>query len=114
MNIEHKPGVLCVIVGARTEGGRKHIGKTVTLVKHLHEREVGRHLGATFMGVFGYQNYWIVVGDIESPSGDKGVAAYAQCHLMPIKDPGQDFFEQKTRVHASIVDGRIRETESYV
>ncbi len=93
MNIEHKPGVLCLIIGARTEHGRKHIGKTVTLVKHLSENEFGEHLGERFRCATGYGDYWIVVGDVQSLNGRPGVAAIAQSHLMPIKDPDQDFVE---------------------
>lgn len=87
--MKHEQGVLCLIIGARTEVGRKQIGKTVTLVKHLSENERGEHMGSLFRCHSGYQDYWIVVGDVTSMRGAKGVSAFAQKHLLPIKNPKQ-------------------------
>lgn len=110
MNIEHKPGVLCVIIGAKTDHGRKQIGKVVTLVKYMYFDERYRFADGHVARLIG-KEAWLVAGDVSCVEGQKGYAFYTQQHLMPIKDPDQDFVEDQKYKVVVTVNGH--EIDSY-
>ena len=116
MNIEHKPGVLCLIIRGVTEKGKANIGKIVELIQHLDPGD--EYMISEFVGLRNADNKraWLVKGDNLSEPSDpnKSYGLYTQSALLPIQDPDQDFIEQKTRIRATIKDGRIVETEEYL
>lgn len=94
MNIEHKPGVVCVVIGAMTVEGRRHIGKEVELVQTVMPQEEIELPGNRVVIFTGERQGWLVKGDIiSSMAGLVGYAFFQQKHLLPIKDPDQDFVE---------------------
>lgn len=111
MSIEHKPGVMCVVIGGLTDHGRKAIGQTVTLVRFMrfgetHVFEDGR--GTCLLSNAG----WLVVGDgVSCIEGDEGYAFYKQEHLMPIQDPDQPFKDVRKTVLHITVDKTLKVTE---
>ncbi len=82
-----EPGKLALIIGARTENGRRFIGKTVTLEMFAPYGVVTEFKGYKFAPT--NEHCWVVSGDIVSMIGVEGMSMYAQRHLMPLEDPDQ-------------------------
>ncbi len=82
-----EPGKLALIIGARTESGRRFIGKVVTLEKFAPVGKLTIHRGMNCAPT--RDDCWLVAGDIESFRGHQGIALYAQKHLIPLEDPDQ-------------------------
>lgn len=107
MNIEHKPGVICVVIGAMTEQGRRHIGKQVELVKTVMPQEEITFSKNQVIIFTGEKEGWLVKGKIvSSMAGINGFAFFQQRHLMPIKDPDQDFVEDQKYKLIATLDGK--------
>lgn len=107
MNIKHKPGVLCVVIGSMTVQGRRHIGKQVELVKTVMPGEETILPEGDIIIFTGERQAWLVKGDIVSHMAKiKGYAFFQQRHLLPIKDPGQDFKdEHQHQLHITVGKG---------
>lgn len=107
MNIEHKPGVLCLIISGITPKGKSNVGKTVELVKYLEPDHV--HMVSDNSGLRNGDECaaWLVKGyDIGEPGHpDHEYGLYGQSALLPIKDPDQDFVEDRKYKVVVTIDG---------
>ncbi len=99
MNIEHKPGVLCVIIGGNTPRGRSRCGQVVELVKLMYPGDTYRTGEVTGLQFNDTTPGWLVKGSFEDRpelyENNKPFAFYSQEYLLPIKDPDQDFVEDR-------------------
>lgn len=113
MSIEHKPGVICVVIGSMTEQGRRHIGKQVELVKTvMPEEEITFPKGEQVVYT-GTRQSWLVKGNIVSSMAKvDGYAFFQQRHLMPIQDPDQPFKDVRKTVLHITVDKTLKVTEA--
>lgn len=112
MSIEHRPGVICVVIGSMTEQGRRHIGKQVELVKTVMPEEEVSFPDGDRVTFAGKRQGWLVKGNIVSSMARvKGYAFFQQRHLMPIQDPDQPFKDVRKTVLHITVDKTLKVTE---
>lgn len=97
MKGDFEVGKLALVVGARTEHGRRYIGRVLTLAKHLPKGILVTHKGEIFLTQ--QSDAWIVEGsDILSPNGFAGICAFQTNHLLLLDDPDEEIKqEDKTK-----------------
>ncbi|POT57656.1 hypothetical protein C3432_06780 [Citrobacter amalonaticus] len=86
------PGVLAMIIGAKTSAGRCNIGKSVELFSLCQPGEVFINPVNGFTTMLPKETpraLWLVTGDVISANGQQGFAWVRAEHLMPLQPDSQ-------------------------
>ncbi|WP_336222006.1 hypothetical protein [Citrobacter amalonaticus] len=87
-----KPGMLAMIIGAKTSAGRCNIGKSVELFQLCQPGDVFINPVNGFTTMLPKETpcaLWLVTGEVVSADGQHGFAWVRAKHLMPLRPDTQ-------------------------